>query len=233
MAIPQQECTVDGIEQQVQSNHLGHFYLTSLLAATTTSQQNPNQQFCLAPNARIINVSSSAHTLTAPTNGLDFDYFWQGEPNYQPWKSYGQSKLANILFTQELQRRMDASTDPVVQSWSTVALHPGVIVTDLWRSSVNPHLREWASSATELWNQQTSGISSSTLPRIASLLAKTPAQGANTQVYLAVRQDNNDDDDIGYAILVFVEKTRGGDMDCGFPRQQLRRKVRNEYDSSA
>jgi NAD(P)-dependent dehydrogenase (short-subunit alcohol dehydrogenase family) len=84
MACREREVTSDGFERQIQTNHLGHFLLTALLSPRLTS------------NARIIAVSSAAYKLSA-LSGLDFDYIWKAE-KYRPWKSYSQSKLANILF---------------------------------------------------------------------------------------------------------------------------------------
>jgi short chain dehydrogenase len=86
MACREREITTDGFERQIQSNHLGHFLLTALLSPRLT------------PNARIIAVSSAAYKLSL-MSGMDFDYIWEAE-KYSPWKSYSQSKLANILFVQ-------------------------------------------------------------------------------------------------------------------------------------
>lgn len=86
MACREREITPDGFERQIQTNHLGHFLLTALLSPRLT------------PNARIIAVSSAAYKLSL-LSGMDFDYIWKAE-KYSPWKSYSQSKLANILFVQ-------------------------------------------------------------------------------------------------------------------------------------
>lgn len=97
MALPKMELTVDGCEKQMQSNHLGHFALTALLSSK------------FAPDARIINVSSSAHQF-APKGMLSGDALWNPDSfEYSGWPVYGQSKLANILFTKELQRRCTAA----------------------------------------------------------------------------------------------------------------------------
>jgi NAD(P)-dependent dehydrogenase (short-subunit alcohol dehydrogenase family) len=161
MALPQRELTQDGIERQMQSNHLGHFALTALLAPKFTEM------------ARIINVASSAHQMTKSTNGMQFDYFWTGKPDYAPWKSYGQSKLANILFTQELQRRIDASG----KQWSAVTLHPGVIATDLWRNSLDKKENNMLSQA---------------VGKAIKVAFKTPEQGASTQIFLAAGAEEED-----------------------------------------
>ena len=97
MALPKMELTVDGFEKQIQSNHLGHFALTALLSSK------------FAPDARIINVSSSAHQF-APKGMISGDALWKPDSfEYSGWPVYGQSKLANIMFTKELQRRCTAA----------------------------------------------------------------------------------------------------------------------------
>jgi len=105
MAIPNLELTKDGYERTFQSNHLGHFALTAKLFPY------------LEENARVINVSSLAYSIASA--GLDLNNL-NGEKGYGPWTSYGQSKLENILFTQELQRRADAAGIPI----SATTLHP-------------------------------------------------------------------------------------------------------------
>jgi NAD(P)-dependent dehydrogenase (short-subunit alcohol dehydrogenase family) len=161
MAVSNRELTVDGVERQIQSNHLGHFVLTSLLTRKFTD------------TARIINVSSEGHKFAAG-KGIEFDYLWKGEPGYGPWKSYGQSKLANILFTQELQRRAEASG----RKWQVASLHPGAVATDLSRNLVG----------VEEWEKLKSGNGSFiqvTFIKLLNNFVKTVPQGATTQVYLA------------------------------------------------
>jgi NAD(P)-dependent dehydrogenase (short-subunit alcohol dehydrogenase family) len=163
MAVSNRELTVDGVERQIQSNHLGHFVLTSLLTNKFTD------------TARIINVSSEAHKF-ASGKGLEFDYLWKGEPGYGPWRSYGQSKLANILFTQELQRRAVAAG----RQWQVATLHPGAVATDLGRNLVG----------VEEWDKLKSGNGSFLQVTFAKLLnnfVKTVPQGATTQVYLVAK----------------------------------------------
>ncbi len=115
MAIPNRELTVDGNERTFQSNHLGHFVLTSVLFPHLSRN-----------GARVVTVSSSASYFVGPS-GLDVGNL-NGEKSYGAWPSYSSSKLANVLFTRELQRRAsDAGLD-----WLTAAtLHPGVVDTDL------------------------------------------------------------------------------------------------------
>lgn len=168
MALPERSLTVDGIEKQVQSNHLGHFLLTALLADK------------LADDARIVNVSSEAHKIA--TSGLDFDYMWTADTGYGAWRSYGQSKLANVLFTQELQRRaLDAGLD-----WTVACLHPGVVGTDLARNMMGE----------ENYNKLKkgeAGFVQTTLSRTMNAFLKTPEEGATTQIWLASRAEGDKD----------------------------------------
>ena len=163
MAVPKRELTIDGFERQMQSNHLGHFVLTALLAPKLTK------------DARIVNVSSEAH-LIARFSGMDFDYCWTGEPGYGAWRSYGQSKLANILFSQELQRRADESG----LDWKVSTLHPGAVSTDLARNLLG--LENW-----ERLKNASGGVSilASSVQQALNLFLKTPEQGASTSVFLA------------------------------------------------
>jgi NAD(P)-dependent dehydrogenase (short-subunit alcohol dehydrogenase family) len=108
MAVPQRK-TVDGFESQIGTNHLGHFALTNLLLPHITD--------------RVVTVSSGMHR--AGKMQLD-DLNWE-RGRYSRWRVYGQSKLANLLFTLELQRRLDAAGSPV----RAVAAHPGFASTDL------------------------------------------------------------------------------------------------------
>ncbi|KYN29237.1 Retinol dehydrogenase 11 [Trachymyrmex cornetzi] len=109
------EKTEDGNEMTLQVNHLSHFLLTLLLL--------PKMQLS-SSNCRIINVSSSAHMFT----DIDFDDI-NLERSYAPFKSYAQSKLANILFTKELTDRLKKAN---IHGINTYCLHPGVIQTEIW-----------------------------------------------------------------------------------------------------
>ena len=104
--------TADGFETQLATNHLGHF---ALVAATA-------DLLAAAPAARVATMSSVGHR-----NGrLDFDDL-MGEHRYGRWRAYFQSKLANLLFTAELHRRLTAAGARTI----AVAAHPGVSRTDL------------------------------------------------------------------------------------------------------
>jgi NAD(P)-dependent dehydrogenase (short-subunit alcohol dehydrogenase family) len=111
MAIPRRE-TVDGFEMQFGVNHLGHFALTGRLFPLLTAR----------PGARIVTVSSNAHR----PGRIDFDDL-QHKQRYRPWAVYAQSKLANLLFAFELQRRSTAASLGVL----SVAAHPGFAATNL------------------------------------------------------------------------------------------------------
>lgn len=113
MAIPRQE-TEDGFEMQLGVNHLGHFALTAQLFPALRAS---------AGEGRVVNQSSGAHEM----GSMDFEDL-HGERSYEKWGAYGQSKLANLLFTYELDRRLDEhDVDDVV----SVACHPGYADTDL------------------------------------------------------------------------------------------------------
>jgi NAD(P)-dependent dehydrogenase (short-subunit alcohol dehydrogenase family) len=114
MALPELQ-QVNGIEQQFVVNHLGHFVLARHLKDSVIA----------ARQGRVVVVSSSAH-VWAPEEGIQFDNL-SGEVEYDPFKAYGQSKLANGLFSRELARRL-ADTRATSNS-----LHPGVIRTNLTR----------------------------------------------------------------------------------------------------
>jgi NAD(P)-dependent dehydrogenase (short-subunit alcohol dehydrogenase family) len=107
MAVPESR-TADGFEMQFGTNHLGHFALTGLLLDRITD--------------RVVTVSSGAHRIGKIH--LD-DLNW--EQRYKRWPAYGQSKLANLLFTFELQRRLAASGSRV----TAMAAHPGYASTNL------------------------------------------------------------------------------------------------------
>jgi NAD(P)-dependent dehydrogenase (short-subunit alcohol dehydrogenase family) len=108
MAVPYAQ-TVDGFESQIGTNHLGHFALTNLLLPKVTD--------------RVVTVSSMMHLFGyISLNDLN----WKSRP-YSAWLAYGQSKLANLLFTSELQRRVDAAGSTV----KSHAAHPGYSATNL------------------------------------------------------------------------------------------------------
>jgi NAD(P)-dependent dehydrogenase (short-subunit alcohol dehydrogenase family) len=112
MALPKRRETIDGFELQFGTNHLGHFALTARLLPLLRNGRNP----------RVVTVSSIA----ARSGAIDFDDL-QAERSYRPMRAYSQSKLANLMFAQEFQRRSVAGRWGV----TSIAAHPGVSRTDL------------------------------------------------------------------------------------------------------
>ena len=137
------QLSVDGIEMTFALNHLASFLLTNLLLDTLKAS---------AP-ARIINVSSGAHT----TGKIEFDNL-QGERGYSP-RVYENSKLANILFTNELARSLEGSAVTVN------ALHPGFTATG--------------------FSKNNGKFMAALVSIFAPLVARSPAKGARTSIYLA------------------------------------------------
>lgn len=149
MALPNLE-QVDGIEKQFATNHLGHFLLVRLLLPEIEASRS----------ARVVIVSSAAHA-QAPTEGIEFDNL-SGERGYRPWRAYGQSKLANILFAKSLAQRLGGRR-------SVNALHPGVIGTNLGRH-MNP-------------------VIAGVLGVAMRVFSKSIEQGAATSCYVAARPE--------------------------------------------
>ena len=119
---PPKSTTKDGFELQFGTNHLGHFALTGLLLKNVLA----------VPNSRIVMVASMAHDIQAK---IDFDDLQWERRRYSRVASYGQSKLANLMFTYALQRRLEASADATGKGENTIALaaHPGISNTELMR----------------------------------------------------------------------------------------------------
>ena len=108
--------TKDGFEGQLGTNHLGHFALTGLLMDVILKTQG----------ARIVNVSSGAHK----SGEMDFSNLqFENGKGYKPMKAYGRSKLSNLLFTYELQRKLEAAQKETL----AMAAHPGIAKTNLGR----------------------------------------------------------------------------------------------------
>jgi NAD(P)-dependent dehydrogenase (short-subunit alcohol dehydrogenase family) len=138
------QLSADGIEMTFALNHLAYFLLTNLLLDTLKAS---------AP-ARVINVSSDAHS----RGKIEFDNL-QGERSYSSFGPYGNSKLANILFTTELARRLEGTGVTVN------ALHPGLTSTGFGRN--NP------------------GVLMAIMGAVIPLIARSPEKGAQTSIYLA------------------------------------------------
>ena len=114
MGLPELE-QVNGIEKQLAVNHLGHFLLTKVLLHRVIE----------ADAGRVVVVSSAAHAW-APPDGIQFHNL-SGEKGYDPFEAYGQSKVANGLFSRELARKLYGTRA------TSNSLHPGVIRTNLTR----------------------------------------------------------------------------------------------------
>ena len=108
--------TAQGFESQFGTNHLGHFALTGLMLRFLLRAERP----------RVVTLSSVAHRM----GKIRFDDL-QSERKYQAWRAYGQSKLANLLFAFELQRRADATG----ANLTSVAAHPGYSATNLQKGT--------------------------------------------------------------------------------------------------
>jgi NAD(P)-dependent dehydrogenase (short-subunit alcohol dehydrogenase family) len=113
---PPKQTTHDGFELQLGTNHLGHFALTGLLL----------QQMLPVPGSRVVTVSSLAHRIRARVNFDDP----QSDRSYSRVAAYSQSKLANLMFTYELHRRLSAAGTTIA-----VAAHPGLAATELTRNT--------------------------------------------------------------------------------------------------
>lgn len=145
MALPKKQVTTDGFEMQFGTNHLGHFALTGLLFP----------MIARTPGARVVTVSSFVHRL----NLIKLDNL-NAERWYQKWNAYGTSKIANLLFTYELQRRFEADCIDAL----AVAAHPGWTNTNL---------------------QQHSGI----FNRLNPVFGQSPLMGALPTLYAATVPD--------------------------------------------
>ena len=147
VSIQKRQETVDGIEVTFAINHLSHFLLTNLLLNVIKASEP----------ARIINVSSALHTRSS----LNFDDL-EGKKKYSSMDAYSKSKLANILFTYELARRLEGTRVTVN------AVHPGLVSTNLSSNS---------SGFTKfVWN-------------IMSIFALNVEKGAESSVFLATSPD--------------------------------------------
>ncbi len=158
MALPY-GLTVDGFEMQLGTNHLGHFALTGLLLPALlrgTAEPNP---------ARVVTVASGAHW----AGRIDLEDL-QGERRYRRWEAYAQSKLANLLFAFELDRRASAAGLGLI----SVAAHPGYAATNLQSAGPRMEGRLGARAFYATGNL---------------LLGQSAARGALPQLYAATAPD--------------------------------------------
>ena len=135
------------LEMQFATNHMGHFVLVNRVLDLVKA----------APQGRVVLLSSMGH-MSAPKEGIDFDNL-DCHQGYNPMKTYGRSKLANVLMAVELDKRLAGS------SVTVNAVHPGVIRTNLSRDS--------------------KGFLNSVISLLANLVERTIPQGAATQCYVA------------------------------------------------
>jgi NAD(P)-dependent dehydrogenase (short-subunit alcohol dehydrogenase family) len=162
MAIPRRK-TADGFEMQFGTNHLGHFALTRLLLPSILKTSG----------ARVVTVSSGAHLF----GRIRFDDL-NGERSYSKWGAYAQSKLANLLFAYELQRRLAAAGSGAL----SVAAHPGYAATNL--QCVGPQME---GSRLNLW----------VLSAANRVFAQSAAMGALPEIYAATSPEVRGGDYIG------------------------------------
>jgi len=151
------EVTKDGFESQLGVNYLGHFYLTNLLIGIL---KNSHQ-------SRVITLSSVAHHM-GKINWDDLMF----EKSYNQWISYSQTKLANILFTKELQRRFDEENIEA----KAVSLHPGCVKTEIYRKII------------DIWIIKIAYI---LLTPVFWYFFKTPQQGAQTSLFCSLEGFEN------------------------------------------
>jgi NAD(P)-dependent dehydrogenase (short-subunit alcohol dehydrogenase family) len=162
MAIPYRR-TADGFEMQFGTNHLGHFALTGLLL----------DRLLATPGARVVTVSSNAHKFGA----MRWDDL-QWERGYRKWFAYSQSKLANLLFANELQRRLTAAKAAPI----SVACHPGYAATNL--QGAGPRM-------------QGSSIVGAVMELANRVFAQNAAMGALPTLYAATAPDVRGGDYVG------------------------------------
>ena len=159
MAVPTLEKTQDGFEMHLGINHLGHFALTRELFPLLVN----------AKQARVVVVSSTAHLIGKIDKS---NLMFQQPGSYSPWPAYGQSKLANILFAKELNRRLAITGNP--SGVISVSLHPGVCRTELGRYLFDPE---------SIPNFLTPVLGVVGAP--ALYLTKDARMGAQTQIFLS------------------------------------------------
>jgi len=180
MALPARK-TVDGFEMQFGTNHLGHFALTGLLLPALKA----------TPNARVVTVSSNLHN----SGEIHFDDL-QWEKSYDRWGAYSQSKLANLLFAYEFQRRLAAAGIDV----KSVGCHPGYAATNL--QAAGPRMD---GSVVSLWMMNLANM----------VVAQSQTMGALPTLFAAVASQANGGDYIGPTgrggMRGYPEKVRSND----------------------
>lgn len=147
--------TVDGFERTFGVNHLGHFLLTLLLVDALQA----------AAPARVVNVASKAHY---QTRGIEFARLTHPTESLTGVHEYAVSKLANVLFTRELARRLQG------RGVTTYAVHPGVVATEIWRRMPRP------------------------LAWVVKRFMRSPERGAETTIYCATSPEVASDSGLYY-----------------------------------
>lgn len=156
MALPQMR-TKQGFEMQIGTNHLGHFALTGQLL----------EPLLATPGARVVSTASMAHVWT---RGMDLDDLsWERKP-YKKWDAYAKSKLANLLFAYELQRRLERAGAGMI----SVVAHPGYAATNLQGAGAKIEKSVLGGLVMKLGN---------------ALLGQPAAMGALPQLYAATMPD--------------------------------------------
>lgn len=155
--------TEDGFEIQFGTNHLGHFLLTLLLLP----------KILQSPAARIVSVSSALHS----RGTIDLDDVNFNKRSYSPTGAYYQSKLANILFTAELAKRLKEKN---ITNVTTYSLHPGVIATEINRDLKNSNF-----FLGFLWGLMSVGF-------------KTPEEGAQATIYCSIDEKCSNESGLYY-----------------------------------
>ncbi|XP_078590982.1 retinol dehydrogenase 13-like [Branchiostoma floridae x Branchiostoma japonicum] len=153
--------TEDGFEMQIGVNHLGHFLLTNLLL-DLLKKSTPS---------RVVTVASEAHIFTS---GIDFDDI-NYENNYDSEESYYRSKVANILFSRELARRLKGT------GVTSNSLHPGIIYTE-----INRHREDYIR---EIVGAQLSKVANILMEGFVRVIGKTWEEGAQTTICCAVAEE--------------------------------------------
>jgi NAD(P)-dependent dehydrogenase (short-subunit alcohol dehydrogenase family) len=188
MALPKRHTTADGFELQFGTNHLGHFALTAQLFDALEA----------APAARVVSVASMAHLF----GQMSFDDL-MGERRYSSWGAYGQSKLSNLLFVFELERRLRAAG----KKTQALNAHPGYSATNLQSTSAR---------------FMSKGLDSLFMDLGAMTIAQSAAMGALPSLYAATMPDAKGGEYFGPAYL----EMRGPPK-----RVQARPKARNADDA--
>ena len=170
------QLTKEGVEKTFSANHLGHFLLTSLL----------KDYLIKSAPSRVINVSSKASF----KGKIDWDDLML-EKNYSVMTAYKQSKLANVIFSSEFNRRYES------QGVKAVSVHPGVVTTEIWR---------------DLFKKPLTAIPITICYPLIWLMFKSSIQGAQTTLYCALVDNDKLQGGKYYADCIAVKKmAKGGD----------------------